>query len=38
MEKVNVCLVGTGWTGTNHFNGYKAIPEKAMIAACSSTF
>ncbi len=33
MEKVKVCLVGTGWTGTNHFNGYQAIPEKATVLA-----
>ncbi|MBI1928212.1 Gfo/Idh/MocA family oxidoreductase [Candidatus Poribacteria bacterium] len=33
MNKVKICLVGTGWTGTNHFNGYKAIPEKAEVAA-----
>ncbi|MCZ6677722.1 MAG: Gfo/Idh/MocA family oxidoreductase [Candidatus Poribacteria bacterium] len=33
MDKVKICLVGTGWTGTNHFNGYKAIPEKATVVA-----
>jgi len=33
MEKVNICLVGTGWTGTNHFSGYQAIPEKATVVA-----
>ena len=33
MNKVKVCLVGTGWTATNHFNGYKAIPEKAEVIA-----
>ena len=33
MDKINVCIVGTGWTGTNHFNGYRAIPKKATVAA-----
>lgn len=33
MAPVNVCLVGTGWTATNHLNGYRAIPEKATVAA-----
>ena len=33
MEKVKVCLVGSGWTGTNHYNGYLGIPEKAEVSA-----
>jgi predicted dehydrogenase len=33
MDRVNVCLVGTGWTASNHFAGYSAIPEKARVAA-----
>jgi len=33
MEKIKVCLVGCGWTGTNHFNGYRAIPQKAEVIA-----
>jgi predicted dehydrogenase len=33
MEKVNVCIVGLGWTGSNHYAGYAAIPEKAQVLA-----
>lgn len=33
MEKVKVCIVGLGWTGSNHYAGYAAIPEKAQVVA-----
>ena len=33
MDKVNVCIVGLGWTGSNHYAGYAAIPEKANVLA-----
>lgn len=33
MEKVKVCIVGLGWTGSNHYAGYTAIPEKAEVVA-----
>ncbi|MSS72248.1 MAG: Gfo/Idh/MocA family oxidoreductase [Candidatus Latescibacteria bacterium] len=33
MDRVNVCLAGTGWTASNHFAGYSAIPQKACVAA-----
>lgn len=33
MDKINVCIVGLGWTGSNHYAGYAAIPEKAQVLA-----
>jgi predicted dehydrogenase len=33
MEKVRVCVVGLGWTGSNHLAGYSAIPDKAEVVA-----
>jgi predicted dehydrogenase len=33
MDKVRVCIVGLGWTGSNHYAGYAAIPEKAEVIA-----
>ncbi len=33
MDKVNVCIVGLGWTGSNHYAGYAALREKATIVA-----
>lgn len=33
MAKVRVCIVGVGWTGSNHFAGYSAIPDKAEVLA-----
>jgi len=33
MEKVRVCIVGLGWTGSNHYAGYAAIPDKAEVRA-----
>lgn len=33
MEKVRVCIVGLGWTGSNHYAGYTAIPDKAEVSA-----
>lgn len=33
MEKVRVCIVGLGWTGSNHYAGYAAIPDKAQVIA-----
>ena len=33
MGKVRVCIVGVGWTGSNHYGGYSAIPQKAEIVA-----
>jgi predicted dehydrogenase len=33
MDKVKVCIVGVGWTGSNHYAGYSAIPEKAQVVA-----
>lgn len=33
MNKVRVCIVGCGWTGTNHFAGYSQIPQKAEVIA-----
>ncbi|HMN28614.1 MAG TPA: GNAT family N-acetyltransferase [Caldilineaceae bacterium] len=33
VDKVNVCIVGLGWTGSNHYAGYAAIPEKAQVLA-----
>src|SRR4051794_38146512 len=33
MEKVRVCIVGLGWTGSNHFAGYSPIPDKAFVSA-----
>lgn len=33
MDKVKVCIVGIGWTGSNHYAGYSAIPEKAEVMA-----
>lgn len=33
MEKVRICLCGTGWTAGNHFAGYSAIKEKAEVVA-----
>ncbi|HEV8639349.1 MAG TPA: Gfo/Idh/MocA family oxidoreductase [Chloroflexota bacterium] len=32
-DPVRVCIVGLGWTGSNHFAGYSAIPEKARVVA-----
>ncbi|MCX6048550.1 MAG: Gfo/Idh/MocA family oxidoreductase [Chloroflexi bacterium] len=34
MDKIKVCIVGLGWTGSNHYAGYAAIPEKAEVVAC----
>ena len=33
MDRARVCIVGTGWTATNHFAGYSAIPDKAHVVA-----
>ena len=32
MEKVKVCLAGIGWTGCNHYFGYRQIPEKVEVS------
>lgn len=32
-DPVRVCLVGLGWTGSNHLAGYQAIPDKARLVA-----
>jgi myo-inositol 2-dehydrogenase / D-chiro-inositol 1-dehydrogenase len=32
-DAVRVCLVGLGWTGSNHFAGYAAIPDRARVVA-----
>jgi len=34
MDKIKICIVGLGWTGSNHYAGYAAIPEKAQVVAC----
>ncbi len=33
MDRVNICLVGTGWMASNHFAGYAAIPDRVSVAA-----
>ena len=33
MDPVRVCIVGLGWTGSNHYAGYAAIPDKAQVVA-----
>lgn len=33
VDKIKVCIVGLGWTGSNHYAGYSAIPEKAEVTA-----
>ncbi len=30
-ERVRVCIVGLGWTGSNHMAGYGAIPDRAEV-------
>lgn len=32
-DPVRICIVGLGWTGSNHVAGYSAIPEKARVVA-----
>ncbi len=34
-DRVRVCIVGLGWTGSNHFAGYSAIPDKVEVAAAA---
>lgn len=33
MSKVRVCIVGLGWTGSNHYAGYSSIPDKVEVVA-----
>ena len=33
MDWARVCIVGTGWTATNHFAGYSSIPDKVEVVA-----
>jgi predicted dehydrogenase len=32
-DRVRVCLVGLGWTGSNHYAGYRAIADRAEVVA-----
>jgi myo-inositol 2-dehydrogenase/D-chiro-inositol 1-dehydrogenase len=32
-DKVRVCIVGLGWTGSNHLGGYAAIQDRAEVVA-----